>query len=448
MKLHVAGIGASAGGLEAMLALFSRLRPTGRVAYLVAQHMGEDTHTDLLVRLLSRDSALPVVLGRQGLKLEADTIYVIPAGHDGVVEGGTLRLQAPGPDNLSTPSVNVLFTSLARCCGTRAIGIVLSGTGSDGRTGCRELKAHGGLTLAQAPGEARFSGMPGVSIEAGVVDRVLTAQEIAGAIAGLFPGPKAPAPVSGELDELQRLILEETGVDFRHYKEETLLRRLEKRKEQLALTEDYLSYARRHPEELRILQERFLVSVSSFFRDQAAFRVLATALEGLVGPARVWVPGCASGEEVYSLAILLLSLPARPIRIVGTDLSPEALKVARRGAYRRSAFREMDSSLLPRYFTRKSEELFEVGPALREVVEFEQRDVFAGPPMDGLALVSCRNLLIYLKAPRQDLLLASIHKALLPQGLLFLGPAETLGFASAPLFTAVDLQHCLYRKRG
>ena len=472
---YVAGLGASAGGLEAMVALFSALQPTGQVAFVVAQHMAHDAHTELLVRVLGRHSRLPVVLGEDGALLEPDVIHIIPAGFDGFVEGGALKLRPPGPESLSSPSVNALFTSLARDRGSRAIGLILSGTGSDGRTGCRELKRLGGWTLAQEPSEARFNGMPGSALEAGAIDRALPAEALGRALAERFRPPvplpprrsatwEAGSRISPEereeLDRLLPRIHRETGIDFSSYKEETLLRRLEKRKATLGLkrAEDYLAYAQRHPAELRILQEHFLVSVSSFFRDPPSFEALSRALEQLLGQSpgldvlRVWVAGCASGEEAWSLAILLRELREQgrcpqEIRIVGTDLNPEALETAAKGVYRAGVLRELSPGLQARSFTPRGSH-FEVAPPLRELVSFEQRDLLTGPPGEGLALVSCRNVLIYLKSHLQDALLESIHRALVPRGLLFLGHAETPGFASVPLFAPVEPQHRVYRRRN
>ena len=478
--LYVAGVGASAGGLEALGLLFSRLPRTGRIAYVVAQHMAHNAHTDLVVRLLSRDAELPVVLGTQGMKLLADRIHVIPAGFDGVVEHGALLLRPPGPDSLSTPSVNVLFSSIARHSGPRAIGILLSGAGTDGRTGCRELRSRGGLTLAQEPSEARFSGMPEAAVREGVIDRVLTSEAIVQALTALCPAllpPAGPGPAPArpchpveeevaspsehlELSYLLPLVLEATGIDFRRYKEETLVRRLEKRKASLGLprAEEYLAYVRRHPQELQVLQHQFLVSVSSFFRDRPSFRRLEQALgewldqqEGLE-TLKVWVPGCATGEEAWSLAITLRHLlearPAPPrLEMLCTDLNPEAVEIARRGLYRPASFREMEPELQSRYFTPKGVQ-FEVGATLREGLHFEQRDVLLGPSMEGLALVSCRNFLIYLKRSLQDRLLASLYPAMLPNSLLFLSQAETLGFESVQKFAPLDAHHRIYRKRG
>jgi len=485
--MHVAGIGASAGGLEAMLPMFARMQPTGRISYVVAQHMAHNGHSELVARLISRESTLPVMLARETEELQADTVYVIPAGRDGRVTGKTLSLHPPGSGNISTPSVNTLFASIAESSRSNAIGIVLSGTGFDGVAGCRALRAFGGLTIAQDPAEAKYDGMPGAAIGAGVVDRVLTVDRIGAVLAEIFPGTAAAAPARSlvpkplpttvaqtateigssipaaeheELEQLLHLVHQATGIDFSSYKEDTLLRRLEKRKATLGLagSEEYRAHIRRHPDELHTLQHLFLVSVSSFFRDRASFLELEHALAGIVAakakgdPIRVWVPGCASGEESYTLAIMLAELFGEfrnnhAINIIGTDLNPEALEMARAGIYRQTAFKETADAVRQRYFTARGQH-FEIAQELREMVQFEQRDVLTGPPAGGLLdLVSCRILLIYMKSHLQEQLIKSFHQALRPQGLLFIGQSESISFIGNALFATVDHYHRLFRRR-
>ncbi|WP_420266153.1 chemotaxis protein CheB [Candidatus Magnetominusculus dajiuhuensis] len=311
-ELLIAGVGASAGGLEAMLSMFAHMRPTGRIAYVVAQHMAHNAHSELVVRLIQRESSLPVVLARGSMQLEADCVYVIPASMDGVVRGTMLTLQQPLAGQLSTPSINTLLASIADSAGKRAIGIVLSGAGSDGLSGCRSIRNSGGLTLAQDPTEAKHYGIPSGVIKAGLIDRVLPAAAIGETLATIYPGypgytgiaesaktpskssmPRASAtaveePVESSISRQQRLELEQllrqvadaTGIDFSSYKEETLIRRLEKRKSVLgvASADAYQGLIRRDPEELHMLQRLFLVSMSSFFRDRASFSVLMRVL--------------------------------------------------------------------------------------------------------------------------------------------------------------------------
>jgi len=491
---QVAGIGASAGGIDAMLPMFAHLPATGRIAYVVAQHMAHNGHSDLVARLLGRESTLPVVLARDGERLRADTVYVIPAGQDGRVRDGIIKLQAPEIGSLSTPSVNTLFASIGESKRKDAVGILLSGTGADGTAGCRAIRSRGGLTIAQEPAEAKFDGMPSAAIEAKVIDRVLPVGAIGDALAALFPAlappavsqsaattPTAPVPElsapaidPSELRELERLlhmVHQATGIDFSSYKEETLLRRLEKRKATLGIggptgissghAEDYFALIKRQPAELKTLQQLFLVSVSSFFRDRDSFRVLERALAAVVAakpdgePIRVWVPGCASGDECYSLAIILsefLGAPfaqsgdRHPVHITGTDLNLEALATARQGIYRQTALRDVDDDLRERYFIARGQH-FEVQKILRDSVIFEQRDVLAGAPHGELDLVSCRNLLIYMKSRLQDQLVKSFHQALRPQGLLFVGQSESLSFPGNTLFAPIDHYHRLFRRR-
>jgi chemotaxis methyl-accepting protein methylase len=480
-----AGVGASAGGLEAMLPMFARMRRTGRIAYVVAQHMMHDGHSDLVARLIGRESALPVILASSGIRLRADTVYLIPSGKDGRVKDGSLELSDPLPENISTPSVNVLFRSIAEAQRANAIGIVLSGAGSDGTMGCRAIKSSGGLTLAQDPDEAKFDGMPSAAIAAKLIDRVVRMDQVGETLANLFQELRPAAPITRtlptgtpnladcaapgmttitelqhqELAPLLRQILDATGIDFSCYKEDTLLRRLEKRKSTLGLSSagDYQALIRRQPDELHVLQHLFLVSVSSFFRDRESFRVLERALADLVlrkaagQPIRVWVPGCASGEECYTLAIVLRELLCdsrreHPVYITGTDLNPEAVEMAVKGEYRLTAFKEMDDEFRNRYFVGAGHHL-SVKPELRVGVAFERRDVFTGAPSADLDVVSCRNLLIYLKSPLQDQLVRSFHQALRPEGLLFMGQSESLSFTGGSLFATVDYLHRLFRRR-
>lgn len=472
--LHIAGIGASAGGIEAMLPLFAAMPATGCVAYVVAQHMAKDGHDELVVRLIARESALPVVLARDDMRLQADTVYVIPSGRDGRVKGDTLSLSPPAAGHISTPSVNALFSSIAESSHGRAIGILLSGTGSDGTLGCRTIKAQGGMTLAQDPFEAKFNGMPSAALEAGAIDKALPVGDICTTIGRLFPGVPTSRTVSAasvaasasgagsageagsrELSQLLRQVHQATGIDFSNYKEDTLLRRLEKRKSILGITsaEAYQAHIRRQPDELNVLQHLFLVSVSSFFRDAESFKVLNMSLARLVSdkppgePVRVWVPGCASGEEPYTLAILLRELnETHPVEIIATDLNPEALAMCREGIYRQTAFKEMEGALRDKYFLPRGQH-FELKPGIKACVRFEQRDVLSGTPPANLDLVSCRNLLIYMKSDLQDQLVRCFHQALRPRGLLFIGQSESLSFVGRSLFMPIDHYHRLFERR-
>ena len=475
-SLHIAGVGASAGGLEAMLALFSRVQATGRLTYVVAQHMAKDGHDELVVRLMNRESVLPVVLAGNNEKLEADVVYVIPSGKDGIVKNGKLLLEEPR--HLSTPSVNALFSSIAEAVQSHCVGIVLSGTGSDGSAGCRSIKSAGGLTIAQLPADAKFDGMPAAAISAKVIDEVLPVDAIGQRLVSRYPAMQNPpvkplvktvssvlttplpqkttVPPSSDYDQLLKLVHQATSIDFSSYKEDTLLRRIDKRMSTLGMgsLSDYLALARQQTDELKTLQHLFLVSVSSFFRDRQSFDVLKSSLSRVLSNKpdgevfRVWVPGCASGEEALTLAILLRELTDKhPIEIVGTDLNPEALAIARAGNYRQTAFKEMDSDVRDRYFVAHGQH-YQAKPELLTHIRYEQRDVLSGSPVQNLDLVSCRNLLIYMKSELQDELITRFHKSLHVHGLLFIGQSESLSFVGNSLFAPVDHFHRLFRRRS
>lgn len=460
--LYVAGIGASAGGLEALGELLAELPSTGKVAYVIAQHMGAPDQAELLGRLLGREAQLPVVLASAGEALQADRIYLLPSGGDFVVQSGRLQSQLPAPESLSRPSVSRLFESLARAYGPRAIGMILSGTGSDGVAGCRAIRGAGGLTMAQEPGTARFPAMPQAALEAGVVDEVLSPQQMARRLAGFGP-PTAPSqaqapPPPEPTDQLGRIlqrIRQRTGLDFIGYKEETLLRRLNTRLTTLKLSslQAYLSCLDRDPREAEAIAGQFLISRSSFFRDRECFAALEKQLGQRLAtdqPFRVWVPGCATGEECYTLAILawrLLGDRCPRFQVLGTDLNAEALAQAREAVYPESSLEETEPELRERCFTRSGSN-FQVLPAIKALCQFRRHDVVHEQAPQDLELISCRNLLIYLKSELQQELLARFHAALRPDGLLFLGLSETVTVAAGALFRPLDAAHKLYQRRS
>jgi chemotaxis protein methyltransferase CheR/two-component system CheB/CheR fusion protein len=471
--LHIVGIGASAGGLEAMGELFSKLLPCGRVAYVIAQHMAKDGHSELVARMLNRQSPLHVVEATGGDLLEPDKVYLMPSGSDGEVRNGRIYLLPPSPEHLSTPSVNFLFASIGKEYGKRSIGIILSGAGSDGVAGCRAIKTGGGRTIVQTPQSAQYSGMPSAVIRAGAADAEMKIADIARQLTGLFPptqsvraavvqsAASAPSvPLNPHLTTLLKRVFDATGVDFTSYKEETLQRRLDRRQATLKIesSQKYLRYTEQNPRELNILQHLFLVSLSSFFRDSGAFAVVEKYLKELVrqkksGDAiRIWVPGCASGEECYTFAIMLAEILGGNftnfnISVLGSDLSPEALALARDGVYPQTAFKETDPKILKGYFEHKGRHYY-VSQSIHAVCEFTKQDVASAKAPDNLDVISCRNLLIYMKSNLQDQLFKKFHKALLPNGLLFIGQSENIGLTGNTLFTPVDHYHRLYRRRG
>lgn len=452
-----------------MTQLLSSLSENGRVAYVIAQHMAKDGHDELVLRLLNHKSRLKVIKARAGERLEPDRIYLIPSGFNGMVQEGFIQLFPPAPEHISSPSVNVLFVSLAKDMGDRAIGIVLSGAGSDGVAGCKAIKANGGLILVQDPQSAPYSGMPLAAIQATAVDEVLEPEAIAHYLVTMFStGPAAlprfassgSRPVANRhLPALLQNVFEATGIDFSSYKEETLLRRIDRRMTALKITsfEQYQAYIMQYPDELKTLRHLFLVSLSSFFRDSQAFAVLKKHLAETVGQKtpgetiRIWIPGCASGEECYTFAILLNEILGESfnrfkIRIIGSDLNPEALAIAHSGIYRQTAFKETEPQILARYFEAKGQH-YQVTKPIREACEFIREDVVSVNAPENLDIVSCRNLLIYMKGNLQDQLFKKFHRALLPQGLLFIGQSENIGVLGNTLFVPLDHYHRLYRRK-
>lgn len=469
---HVVGVVASAGGLEAMLALFPLLKRNSRVAWVVAQHMGSASQSELVARLLARASALPVVLAQPLQPLQPDTIYLIPAGLDGVLEGGRLKLQPPGPQSISTPSGDALLASLATDFAGHCTAVVLSGAGRDGVEGARAIRMAQGQVLVQDPSTVKFSGMPSSVVHARVDNKVLSLEAMADWLNGWFESLHAmsldfSAPpllveegqIPSQWPELLDMVLKSTGVDFSGYKEDTLLRRLARHMGALQISHlrTYLEHCRRHPKEMHRLQRDFLVSFSVFFRDPQAFEAVRSAwAERLLrtpaeAPLKLWVPGCANGEEVYSLAMMLAELLGGPqhlqrVQLLGTDLNPNAIAAARVGHYRATALREVPTALLQRYF-KPMGHVHEVLAAVRACCRFEVRNVFDGGPDEPVDMVSCRNMLIYLKPEQQAKLLALLHRALRSDGLLFVAPVETLGTQGDRWFVAVDRDQRLYRKR-
>jgi chemotaxis methyl-accepting protein methylase len=467
---YIVGIGASAGGLEALFDLLPHLKPNGRMAYVIAQHMAHDGHSDLMQKLLSRYAHMDVILAEGEQAIAPDSIYLIPAGKDGVVRDGVLYLQAPVEGHLSTPSVNVLFKSLAQSHLAYAMGVVLSGTGSDGVLGCRAIKKGQGMTYAQDPNNSAFNGMPTSAIEAGVVDQILSPRSIAESIIQQAPTspnvtqPSFPHDDPAVDDEtlllpILELVLKHTGINFLGYRTETLRRRLDTRMAAIQMTGllAYYDYLQTHPDEILHIQQLFLVSFSSFFRDAASFETLSQHLLEMIqkksegSPVNIWVAGCASGEEVYTLAIALYEIQLSigryfPIRVTGTDLNPIALAQARSGDYSGKDLKEMLPALIQKYLVQVGDR-FVVNEAIQALCQFEQANVLESNQIGTVDVVSCRNLLIYLKTPLQEQLIALFHQVLLPGSFLFLGQSESLSPTSLGKFKQVDMTHRLYARR-
>jgi two-component system CheB/CheR fusion protein len=464
---RIVGLGASAGGLEPLQQFFARVPAASGLAYVVVQHM-DPTHKALLAELLQRDTAMPVREATQSLRIEPDVVYVIPPNAELTVAGGLLRLADPmQPRGMRLP-IDLLFASLARDQGERAIGVLLSGMGADGRLGLQAIKTQGGLTLAQQPETAQFDSMPRSAIAAGCVDIVAPPGELPGRILGVVgsashraqpassAGPE-PAPLAAILG----LLHQHSRRDLTSYKSSTVVRRIERRMavHGLDTMSAYEALLRQNPQEIDLLLKELLIGVTSFFRDAAVWQELKdTALPALLArrtaqgqPLRAWVAGCSTGEEAYSLAMVFKevteSLPGhagRGLQVFATDLNAEAIAVARRGVYPESIAKDVAPERLARFFSRRESDYL-VDKSLREMVLFAQHDVILDPPFTRLDILSCRNLLIYFSAPLQQRLVPLFHYSLTPGGLLLLGGSETVGRSQA-MFTPVLPKSRLYRR--
>ena len=456
----IAGIGASAGGLEAFTKLLQALPATTGMAFVFVQHL-EARHESMLTKILANATPMPIAEVQQGTVVEPNHVYVIPPNADIRVAGGVLQVARRKTALGKHLPVDVLFRSLAEDQGARAVGVILSGTASDGTLGLKAIKVEGGITFAQDPETAKFDGMPSSAISAGCVDLVLPPEGIATELARISrhpyvglaqPGgvlPVLPAP-DDEWLRVFRLLKLASGVDFTFYKKNTIHRRVARRMalHKIERLSAYVKYLEANRDELNALYQDILIHVTSFFREPEVFRAFQTKIlpRVLAGkPAseqiRVWSAGCSTGEETYSLAICLLEyLGSRAsttrIQIFGTDISEQATEKARAGIYPADAMTQVAPERLRKFFT-KVDGRYQIKSAVRDLCVFARHDLTKDPPFSRLDIISCRNVLIYLEPVLQKKVLASLHYALKDTGVLLLGKSETLG-AFPDLFAMLD----------
>ncbi len=442
----VAGIGASAGGLDAFKALLAALPSDTGMAFVLVQHL-DPIHVSLMAGLLSGHTAMPVTQAAEGVSVEPNRVYLIPPGVSLAIAGGKLHLTELTERHGARTAFDVFLRSLAEDCGERAIAIVLSGTGSDGSEGLKAVKSKGGFVIVQEPSEAAFDGMPKSAIQTGRVDRVLPVAGMPAALIehknGLRPSDAEQAAhegAEGRFLEILGLVRTKTGQDFSLYKAGTLTRRIERRMAMAGITEtaSYIDKLNAEPSELDSLAHDLLINVTEFFRDAAAFQALAeSVIPEMVAsqpqdrPLRIWTPGCSTGEEAYGLAILFLeaiavSKRALKLQVFASDVDPHAIAFARAGLYGRETESQVSAERLSRFFTREGAG-FRVVRTLRDAVVFTVQDLLADPPFSRLDLISCRNVLIYLQPSAQEQILSLFHFALRAGGVLFLGRSETVG---------------------
>jgi two-component system, chemotaxis family, CheB/CheR fusion protein len=460
---HVVGIGASAGGLESLERLFTHLPPDTGMAFVVLQHLSPDFKS-LMDELLSRRTAMRIRQAEHEALLEPDTIYLLPPMKEMIVRQRRLLLSDKDPRYGLALPIDLFFRSLAHDVGNRAVAVILSGSGSDGSRGIQEVSRAGGIVLSESPDTAQFNGMPLSAIRTGVVDQVLPPEEIAAAIAGVVQSPQGATVGAGHeeeqgIDAILRLLRDEYAIDFSHYKASTVTRRIERR---LALNRSididmYVEQLRSDPRELSSLYEDLLIGVTRFFRDDEAFEVLRQrVIPDLVERStpdeqiRIWVPGCATGEEAYSIAMLLheqLAARRRPvnIKILATDVHKVSLEVASAGIYTEAQLAGMAPERLERFFTLKPDG-YHISQTLRECIVFAPHNLIRDAPFTKLDLISCRNLFIYFQPHAQKTVLTLFHFALKPGGYLFLGSSESPG-GLVDEIDSIDEHAKIYRKR-
>ncbi|GGL65099.1 chemotaxis protein CheB [Wenxinia marina] len=457
----IVGIGASAGGLEAFQDLFSRLPAEHGLALVLVQHLDPD-HESLLPELIGKRTRTPVQPIEDGMAVEGGNIYLIPPGQSLTVEGGRFALgKFEAPRGQRRP-IDVFLESLAEEAGPDAAAIILSGTGSDGAKGALAIKEAGGLVFAQDPRQARYDGMPRSAIATGAVDMSLRTEEMLDVLDDFYQRRQGIEPTISNDGEFVATVFKHlrhhTGHDFSRYKQATLLRRLSVRMSVLGISSpnEYVKRLIRDRDEASRLFRDVLINVTSFFRDPAAFEALRTQVipelmqeTGTGREVRIWVPGCSTGQEAYTLGMLVAEELSRTdasptVAIFGTDIDEEALQIARAGIYPNSIADEVPSELLERYF-RTSSNGYEVGRRLRDIVRFSNQSLVRDPPFSRLDLVSCRNVTIYFEKALQETAVEVFHYALKPGGFLFLGLSENPQSLKGR-FKDVDVSNRIYRR--
>jgi two-component system CheB/CheR fusion protein len=459
----IVGIGASAGGLEAFEVFFRNVPPDSGMAFVVISHL-DPSHESILTDILQRSTDMIVVEAQDQMTVEANRVYVIPPNRDMAIFHGQLQLSIPELPHGARLPIDTFFRSLAEDYGEQAVGIILSGAGTDGTLGLRAILGAGGISLVQEPSTAKFDGMPSSAINAGYATHILPVEKMADALKSglrrLYQPPVIPAEELGDLNRILMLLRNVTGHDFSQYKKSTISRRIERRMMQNGLDNKtvYARYLKENPLEISLLFKELLINVTSFFRDTAAFEaikheVLPKLLAGKAADdvLRIWVAGCATGEEAYSLAIVLREYldehhQQYKIQLFATDLDDEAIATARTGIYPPNIVQDVHPERLQRFFI-KEDVGYRIKKFIREMVVFAVQNVIKDPPFTHLDMVSCRNLLIYLEPPLQSRLISAFHFALNGGGVLFLSPSESIG-TQVELFKPLSRKWKLYIATG
>ncbi|MGM0421151.1 MAG: chemotaxis protein CheB [Bacillota bacterium] len=464
----IVGIGASAGGLEAFKEFFSGIPEDTEpdMAFVLVQHLSPD-HESSLTDIVRNFTSMKVSEVKDGMRVECNSVYIIPPNYDMIFLDGVLKLKEPAAPRGHRMPIDVFFRSLAQGQSERSVCIILSGTGSDGTLGLRAIKGEGGMAMVQKPDTAKYEGMPNSAIATGLVDYELPPAEMPNKLAAYVSRAFGDRERSGREQQGEEKILKkvfialrnQTGHDFSQYKQSTIHRRIQHRMsvQQIETLDRYVKYLQQTPEEVENLFRDLLIGVTSFFRDPEAFEVLETevipdllAAKRESGILRLWVPACSTGEEAYSIAILIAECQDRhnqslKVQIFATDIDSRAIVVARRGLYPASIAEDVSQERLSKFFKAEDDgKIYRIQKRIREMVIFSEQNLIEDPPFSRLDLISCRNLLIYMQKDLQKKIISLFSYALNPGGYLFLGTSETLG-DSHVYFSAVDSKLKLYQ---
>ena len=470
-KLFVVGIGASAGGLSALEELFNHLPVDSGAAFVVIQHLSPDFKS-LIKELLERSTEMRVYLVTEGMELQPNSVYLIPPGKSFIIDTNLLPLEERKQDKNNQQELkfplDLLFKSLAKNYGENAIGVILSASGSDGTRGLRAINEAGGIALVQVPNTGEFDGMPHSAIATGVVNQILPPQELAQLIyqcivspldASLTESNQANTLNSSNLKEITNLLVELENLDFSHYKTSTLSRRIHRRRliNNFKDIPNYIEFLKTSADEREILSSDLLINVTHFFRDKKAWENLENNILPVLieqtkpdEELRFWVTACSTGEEAYSLAILVKealidSDKKLRVKIFATDIDQTALETASLGIYPQSIVNDITPERLNRYF-RVKDDGYQVLPKLRKMMIFAPHDLTKDAGFSRMHLINCRNVLIYLQPQLQDRVLHNLHISLISQGVLFLGEAESVGSFESE-FKPLDKKWKIYQKQ-
>jgi two-component system CheB/CheR fusion protein len=468
-RFPIIGIGASAGGLEAATSMFKELAIDLGAAYVLVLHL-DPARESAVTEILARGTRMPVLQVKDGMRVAPDHVYVIPPNCEMTISAWVLHLHSRPERRATNTTIDTFLRSLAKAHGSDAIGVILSGTASDGTLGLAAIKGEAGITFAQEPSSAKYDGMPASAIASGCVDFIMTPVGIAKEIARIRHHPYItdghklePALLGDEsdLDQIFRLLRRMTRVDFSGYKSPTIARRIQRR---MALTKieklkDYGTFLQREAQEVNALYQDLLINVTSFFRNPEAFESLKhTVYPAILKartsasiPIRIWVPGCSTGEETFSHAISLVEYLGEeradvPIQIFGTDLSQSAIQRARVGVYKENIEADVTPLRLRRFFHR-SDGGYQIRKNIRDLCIFSTQNIFNDPPFSRMDLLSCRNVMIYLSPLLQKRVIPIFHYALNPTGFLMLGSSEGLLGAGSELFEMTDKKQKIFRKK-